>query len=83
MIVETLPDVVNTAQALTPSRGAPPPPDTEELVIVTGGQLVSEWTNIPTAVIPAGRPSRCRRTLDRFRPSRSLPTLPPAFETGA
>jgi len=43
MAVDTLPDVVNTASAPTQSRGAPPPPYTEELVIVTGGQRLSGW----------------------------------------
>jgi hypothetical protein len=35
-----------TASAPTPSRGEPPPPDTEELVIVTGGQRLSGWTSV-------------------------------------
>jgi hypothetical protein len=41
-----LDDVVNTAQAPTPSRGAPPTPDSEELVIVTGGQRLSGWMSV-------------------------------------
>jgi hypothetical protein len=36
-------DLQVNAPAPTPSRGALPPPDTEELIIVTGGQRLSGW----------------------------------------
>jgi prophage tail gpP-like protein len=44
-------DTVQVTATPTPSRGAPPPPDAEELLIVTGGQRLSGWLD---AIIGAG-----------------------------